>query len=146
MSPLFALALLFFMVALAWLSGLFARMDRSAAGGRIAGRYEAPVVSFRSPVPPQETAMYDRSDAQTAAHTESLIADLVLWVNAKSRTYDDTMTAWRTSCPRLTIWEDALDRGYVRRLPQGDGPARVVATDAGRAFLAARADGFRKVG
>ena len=83
-------------------------------------------------------SMYDRLVAQTEDHTESLITDLVHWVNESPRTYDETMTAWRTSCPRLTIWEDALDRGYVRRLPQGNGPARVVATNAGRAFLADR--------
>jgi hypothetical protein len=25
------------------------------------------------------------------------------------------IATWRTSCPRLTIWEDAVDRGYVAR-------------------------------
>lgn len=121
MSPLFALALLFIMVALSWLSGLFGRVEKGL------------------PLPQEgPMSMYDRSVAQTEAHTESLIADLVHWVNTMPRTYDETMTAWRTSCPRLTIWEDALDRGYVRRLPRDAGPARVVATDAGRAFLADR--------
>jgi hypothetical protein len=120
MFPLFALALLFVMVALSWLSGLFGRVEGSP--------------------PPQERSMsmYDRSLAQTEAHTESLIADLVHWVNTMPRSYGETMTAWRTSCPRLTIWEDALDRGYVRRLPREAGPAQVVATDAGRTFLASR--------
>jgi hypothetical protein len=25
------------------------------------------------------------------------------------------IATWRTSCPRLTIWEDAVDHGYVAR-------------------------------
>ena len=41
--------------------------------------------------------------------------DLVEWVAARPRPYDEVMEAWRTSCPRLTIWEDAVDRGLVVR-------------------------------
>jgi hypothetical protein len=46
---------------------------------------------------------------------ENLILDLVEWVGRKERTYQETMDAWRTSCPRLTVWEDATDRGRVQR-------------------------------
>jgi D-3-phosphoglycerate dehydrogenase len=32
------------------------------------------------------------------------------------------MEAWRTSCPKLPIWEEANDRGYVERsLLAGEG-------------------------
>ena len=44
---------------------------------------------------------------------ESLILDLLEWVGRKERTYQETMEAWRTSCPRLPLWEDANDRGLV---------------------------------
>ena len=44
---------------------------------------------------------------------ESLILDLVEWVGRKERTYEETMDAWRTSCPRLPVWEDATARGLV---------------------------------
>lgn len=44
---------------------------------------------------------------------ESLILDLLEWVGRKERTYQETMDAWRTSCPRLTVWEDANDRGLL---------------------------------
>jgi hypothetical protein len=44
---------------------------------------------------------------------ENLILDLVEWVGRKERTYYETMDAWRTSCPRLPVWEDATDRGLV---------------------------------
>lgn len=44
---------------------------------------------------------------------ESLILDLLEWVARQERTYQETMDAWRTSCPRLPVWEDATDRGYL---------------------------------
>ena len=44
---------------------------------------------------------------------ENLIVDLLEWVGRKERTYRETMEEWRTSCPRLPVWEDANDRGLV---------------------------------
>lgn len=44
---------------------------------------------------------------------ETLILDLLEWIGATPRSYEDVMNAWRTSCPRLTIWEDALDAGLL---------------------------------
>ncbi len=44
---------------------------------------------------------------------ESLILDLIEWAARKERTYQETMDAWRTSCPRLTVWEDANERALV---------------------------------
>ena len=44
---------------------------------------------------------------------ENLILDLLEWVGRTERTYQETMDAWRTSCPRLPVWEDATDRGLV---------------------------------
>ena len=42
---------------------------------------------------------------------------------------------WRTSCPRLTIWEDAVDRGYVARQPAAGQGVRVAITESGDKFL-----------
>ena len=44
---------------------------------------------------------------------ENLILDLLEWVGRKERTYQETMDAWRTSCPRLPVWENANDRGLL---------------------------------
>jgi len=74
--------------------------------------------------------------------TEALILDLVEWVAARPRPYAEVMAAWRTSCPRLTVWEDALDRGLVSRTRQ-DGAETVAATAAGRAALATAGRGIR---
>jgi hypothetical protein len=46
---------------------------------------------------------------------DPLVLDLVEWVAREPRLYSEVIEAWRTSCPRLTIWEDAVDRGYVVR-------------------------------
>lgn len=67
---------------------------------------------------------------------ESLILDMIEWIDTRSRTYNDVMDAWRTSCPRLSVWEDAVDAGFVlrRKLPE-DSELMVVVTDAGRHWL-----------
>jgi len=43
----------------------------------------------------------------------NLILDLLEWLARRERTYEETMAAWRTSCPKLTVWEDATDQGLV---------------------------------
>ena len=45
---------------------------------------------------------------------DPLVMDLVAFVAAEPRPYDEVIDAWRTSCPRLTVWEDAIDRGAGR--------------------------------
>jgi hypothetical protein len=74
--------------------------------------------------------------SETLQAPEALVRDFVAWVAAESRSYAEAMEAWRTNCPRLTIWEDALERGLVRRTRLGDGAPLVELTAAGRAFLA----------
>ncbi|HMK79004.1 MAG TPA: hypothetical protein VK438_05110 [Xanthobacteraceae bacterium] len=69
---------------------------------------------------------------------EPLIFDLVEWVAQKPRTHADVMSTWRTSCPRLTVWEDALDRGLVARKKAGH-QSIVVVTPRGLKFLEAQA-------
>ena len=49
----------------------------------------------------------------SATATESLILDLLEWLAARDRSYEEVMDAWRTSCPRLPVWEEANDRGLV---------------------------------
>ena len=65
---------------------------------------------------------------------ENLILDLVEWVGWKQRTYHETMDAWRTSCPRLPVWEDATDRGLVETF-RLNGCLLVQATTLGMAIL-----------
>lgn len=65
---------------------------------------------------------------------DPLVFDLVEWVAKAPRPYADVLDAWRTSCPRLTVWEEACDRGLLQRKP-GDGGTIVVVTGPGRRFL-----------
>jgi hypothetical protein len=64
-----------------------------------------------------------------------LILDLLEWIAMKPRPYSEVMDAWRTSCPRLPVWEDANDRGFVVHWrPAGQEPV-VDVTPLGRRFL-----------
>jgi hypothetical protein len=65
---------------------------------------------------------------------EALILDLLEWLANGDRTYEDVMDAWRTSCPKLTIWEDATDRGLVV-FQQVNGCRFVRPSPAGLAIL-----------
>lgn len=68
-----------------------------------------------------------------------LLLQFLAWVAARPRSYGETMDAWRTSCPRISVWEDAIWDGLVQL--DGDGAraqreARVALTVAGRDHLA----------
>jgi hypothetical protein len=65
----------------------------------------------------------------------SLILDLVEWVAVQDRPYDEVMQRWRTSCPRLTVWEDALDEGLVARERRNGLGTFICVTAAGKAAL-----------
>lgn len=65
---------------------------------------------------------------------ENLILDLVEWCGRNGRSYQETMDAWRTSCPKLPVWEDATSRGLVETA-LADGRQMVRATAAGLALL-----------
>ena len=64
---------------------------------------------------------------------ESLVADLVGWVARSPRGYSEVMAVWRSTCPRLTVWEDSVDGGYVRVRGR-----TVVVTARGIRFLSSR--------
>jgi hypothetical protein len=68
--------------------------------------------------------------------TDALTRQLLEWIGEQPRGYVETMDAWRTSCPRLTIWEDALSAGLIQRVPGGTiGEATVQVTTAGATYL-----------
>lgn len=61
----------------------------------------------------------------------ALTTQMLEWLDEQPRSYAETLEAWKTSCPRLSIWEDALADGLIR-IEAG----RVQLTPAGRALLA----------
>ena len=60
--------------------------------------------------------------------------ELLAWLRERERSYAETMAAWRTSCPRLSVWEDALADGLVRIARTGSAPS-VVLTPRGETLL-----------
>ena len=64
--------------------------------------------------------------------TEALTLQLLEWLDDHPRNYAEVMDAWRTSCPRMPIWEDACEAGLIDYEPG----SRVVSVSAtGRTLL-----------
>jgi hypothetical protein len=66
---------------------------------------------------------------------QTLVLDLLEWLASRERSYEEVMDAWRTSCPKFPVWEEANDRGLVvkRHL---NGRMTVGVTLSGLALLA----------
>ncbi len=69
-----------------------------------------------------------------SAAVELLLRDLLDWLARQPRSYAEVMDAWRTSCPRLPVWEEANERGFIAHL-RVHGEPMVALTAGGRAFL-----------
>jgi D-3-phosphoglycerate dehydrogenase / 2-oxoglutarate reductase len=65
---------------------------------------------------------------------EALIVDLIEWVSFRDRTYEEVLDAWRTSCPRLPVWEEANDRGLLAEKVE-NGRRMVRLTTAGTELM-----------
>ncbi|WP_077231569.1 3-phosphoglycerate dehydrogenase [Burkholderia cenocepacia] len=94
--------------------------------------------SFRKPDAQPIHVVHPKASEREAASLEPLIDDLLEWIGPAARPYDEVIDAWRTSCPRLPVWEEACARGYVVRRHTPGGVAEVAVTPAGRARLRAR--------
>jgi len=58
-----------------------------------------------------------------------LLLDLLEWLGAGARPYTEVLDAWRTSCPRLPVWEEANERGFIQR-DYESGHGQVVSVSA----------------
>jgi hypothetical protein len=65
---------------------------------------------------------------------EPLIRDLLTWLATGEKEYAEVMDAWRTSCPKLPVWEDANDLGFVT-VARANARTLVRITPAGLAVL-----------
>src|SRR5262245_10742996 len=82
-------------------------------------------------VRPRKTSSETSEEAAAAALTLQFL-DFI----ADGRTYGETMEAWRSTCPRMPIWEDAVRRGLVRIENGGAmNSSRIVLTERGTARL-----------
>jgi len=70
-------------------------------------------------------------DASVASQT----TELLRWVSSGVRAYDETIAAWKTNCPRLAVWDDAVTDGLVRVVSVPGNGRIVTLTPAGHASL-----------
>jgi hypothetical protein len=69
--------------------------------------------------------------------SDPLVLDFVEWIAREPRVYSEVILTWKTSCPRLTIFEDATDLGYVTREAVAGSGVVVSVTEVGENFLRA---------
>jgi hypothetical protein len=74
-----------------------------------------------------------REDATMSESPSLIMIQFLAWVADRSRTYAQTMDAWRSTCPRLSVWEDAIIEGLVRI--DNDADRGVTLTPRGRTVL-----------
>jgi hypothetical protein len=70
---------------------------------------------------------------------DTLVVDLLQWLGSESKPYAEVMDAWRTSCPRMPVWEEANSRGLVLQTHVPGVGAFVSVSPEGRRLLAAQA-------
>jgi hypothetical protein len=65
-----------------------------------------------------------------------LMLEFLTWIDSRSRTYAETMEAWRSTCPRHPVWDDALIEGLIR-IESGEtmGCSTVILTSRGKSLL-----------
>lgn len=66
----------------------------------------------------------------------ALVLDLLEWIGPDAKPYAEVLDAWRTSCPRLPVWEEANARGYVALVRSEESGVRVTVSPLGREALA----------
>jgi hypothetical protein len=50
----------------------------------------------------------------TGMETSLLMKQFLGWIAHRPRTYSEVLEAWRSSCPRQCVWEDALADALVQ--------------------------------
>jgi len=74
-----------------------------------------------------------------SAPPHALTRQMLAWLAGGERTYREAMGAWRTSCPRLSIWEDAPADELIVVARPGSGSrmadSLIEVLAAGRALL-----------
>jgi D-3-phosphoglycerate dehydrogenase len=67
---------------------------------------------------------------------DALILDLLEWIGSNGRPYREVIEAWRTSCPRLPVWEEANERGFIEHRHSPESEATVCLSASGMKHLA----------
>jgi hypothetical protein len=68
--------------------------------------------------------------------SDTIALELLTWISQRARTYAETMEAWQTSCPRYSVWEDALSGGLIQMESGETGKDLIVIlTPLGKALI-----------
>jgi hypothetical protein len=67
-------------------------------------------------------------------YVSSSMMEFLGWISSRRRTYVEVMEAWQSTCPRLTVWEDALTDGLIQ-IEDTLQQTEVTLTFRGRAIL-----------
>ena len=73
--------------------------------------------------------------AAMSDNVDQLILDLLQWLGSEPRPYTEVLDAWRTSCPRLPVWEEANERGFIVRQSLPGQGAFILVSAAGADYL-----------
>lgn len=105
-------------------------------GFRHAGRALVP------PEPARDLPSFEMTTHTTRQTASPLILELLAWVASRPRTYAEAIEAWRSNCPRLSVWDDAFTDGLVRVVRSGAtaSQSEVTLTALGRANLDGRSE------
>ena len=72
--------------------------------------------------------------SEQSAHL--LMLEFLAWIADRRRTYTEAIEAWQSTCPRHTIWEDAMIDGYIAiGRSEGVRDPQVTLTARGAALL-----------
>jgi hypothetical protein len=64
---------------------------------------------------------------------DALTLQMLRWIEPGTHSYAEVLDVWKSSCPRLAIWEDACADGLIDAAP---GLSAVVSlSERGRHFL-----------
>lgn len=69
----------------------------------------------------------------------SSMRELLMWISVQERSYGEAIDAWRSACPRLSVWDDALHDGLIEIQPRGTMRQAIVAL-TGRGWAALHAE------
>lgn len=92
---------------------------------------------LRRKIPYLLTNMKQMNPEYEDSTVEALIVDFLLWLAQGEKSYEAVMEAWRTSCPKLPVWEEVNDRGFVSR-ERINGHSVVRITESGLTYLERR--------
>lgn len=76
---------------------------------------------------------------------EPLLLDLLEWLRNKPRAYSEVIEVWRTSCPRLPVWEEANMRGFLEKHHEAGSEAYVSLSAAGLAYVEVHRSGVARL-